>query len=98
MKIIPTEEYDAWFKGLKDKKAKAKILIRIDRVKAGNFGDCESVGGGVSELRLKYGPGYRVYLGKRRKEVVILIGGSAKKNQQNSIDEAKERWKELKKQ
>jgi len=96
MKIETTTRYDKWLKGLKDKTAVARILVRVARIKVGNFGDCEPVGGGVSELRIDYGPGYRVYFGKMGNEIIILIAGSSKKNQQKAIDDAKKLWKEIK--
>jgi len=96
MKIKTETGYDEWLKGLKDKKGKATILTRIARVRAGNFGDCEPVGGGVSELRIDFGPGYRVYFGKRGKDIIVLLAGSSKKRQQKAIDHAIELWKEIK--
>jgi putative addiction module killer protein len=65
--------FDLWINQLKDKRAKAKLLVRLDRMTAGNFGDVKSVGGGVSELRVKEGKGYRVYFGQEGNKVVILL-------------------------
>ena len=65
-----------WLEGLKDRRARARIRVRLNRVRLGNLGDCKSVGGGVSELRIRYGPGYRVYLG--RKGNTLGARGSAK--------------------
>ncbi len=59
--IQTTEVFDTWYRGLKDRLAARKIQVRIDRAEDGNFGDCKSVGGGVSEMRIHHGPGYRVY-------------------------------------
>ena len=65
LEVYKTEEFARWFKRLRDRKAKARIQARIDRLEQGHFGDVESVGDGVSELRLFYGPGYRIYFTKR---------------------------------
>lgn len=65
--------FDDWIRNLKDKRAIARILQRIDRVRLGNFGDCRSVGNGVYELRIQFGPGYRVYFGIVNEQLVILL-------------------------
>lgn len=86
MKIIHTTEmFDAWFAGLKDKRAVRRIQARIDRIEDGNFGDCEPVGEGVSEMRIHYGPGYRVYFIQRGMEIVILLAGGDKSTQSKDI-------------
>jgi putative addiction module killer protein len=85
--IRTTPEYDAWISGLRDKRAQARIAYRIDRLLLGNFGDVQPVGEGVSELRVHYGPGYRVYLIKRR-DVILLCGGD-KSSQDRDIEKAK---------
>lgn len=74
---------------LRDRKARAKIAIRIDRLIAGNVGDAQSVGNGVSELRIHYGPGYRVYFTRRRQTLVILLCGGDKSTQAKDIKTAK---------
>ena len=85
-----TYEYDKWFKSLKDANAKARIAVRVSRLAHyGNFGDCESVGDGVYELRIHYGPGYRVYLSRRENEIVLLLIGGDKSSQRNDILKAK---------
>ena len=89
MKIIyTTETFDLWFAGLRDKRAARRIQARIDRAEEGNFGDCEPVGEGVSEMRIHYGPGYRVYFGQRGMEIVILLAGGDKSTQDKDIKAA----------
>ena len=90
--IRTTPEYDAWFAGLRDQAARQRISIRIRRVSLGNFGDVKPVGEGVSELRVDYGPGYRVYL-VQRGDVIILCGGD-KRTQSQDIAKAKRMAKE----
>ena len=87
-KIQTTELFDRWFDGLKDRKARARIQVRIDRAEEGNFGDCQPVGGGVSEMRIPHGAGYRVYFKKIGKEWVILLAGGDKSSQQADIKAA----------
>lgn len=97
MKMITvTETYSTWFEKLRDSRAKAKILARVRRVELGNFGDCEPVGEGVSELRIHYGPGYRVYFVQRGYELVILLAGGDKSTQAKDIDIAKQLARDLK--
>ena len=79
-----------WFKGLRDPKARAKISIRLDRVIEGNLGDCAGVGAGILELRIDYGPGYRVYCIQEGERLVVLLCGGIKKGQQKDIESAKE--------
>ena len=88
MEIRKTEAYAKWFDGLSDLRARARILVRIERLAAGNPGDVKSVGGGVSEMRMDYGPGYRVYYKKHGREVVILLAGGDKRSQANDIQAA----------
>jgi putative addiction module killer protein len=84
--------YRKWMDEWRDPCAKVKITARINRVKIGNLGDYKSVGGGVLELRVHYGPGYRVFFGIDRKEIVILLCGSDKSDQIAGIEKAKELW------
>jgi putative addiction module killer protein len=77
-------------------KAKAKVLVRINRMAQGNYGDCKPIASGVWELRVDWGPGYRVYYAESGKEIVILLAGGSKKSQQSDIDSAVERWVEWK--
>ncbi len=88
--IFTTEVFDDWFAALRDMRAKVRIQARIDRAELGNFGDCEPVGEGVSELRIHHGPGYRVYFVQRGLEVVILLAGGDKSSQAKDIKLARE--------
>jgi putative addiction module killer protein len=87
--------FEDWISDLKDKSAKAKIFTRIDRIRFGNFGDCKSVGGGVFELRIHIGPGYRIYFGVVGAEVVLLLLGGDKSSQSRDIQTAQKYWKEF---
>ena len=86
--------FELWMTELRDKRAKAKILVRLDRLKTGNFGDVKSVGSGVSELRIKEGKGYRVYFAREGNKVIILLCGGDKSTQQDDIKRAKKFWRE----
>jgi len=86
--ILTTETFDDWFDGLRDKQAVRRIEARIRRAELGNFGDCTPVGEGVSEMRIHYGPGYRVYFVQRGLEIVILLAGGDKSTQRQDINNA----------
>ena len=86
--IRKTEVYTRWLDGLRDIYARARVLVRIERLAAGNAGDVRSVGEGVSEMRIDYGPGYRVYYTKRGREVVVLLAGGDKRTQAIDIKTA----------
>ncbi len=88
IEIRQTEIYERWFAKLRDENARAKILVRIRRLSLGNMGDVKAVGGGVSELRIDHGPGYRVYFTKRGKALVLLLCGGDKKTQSSDIEKA----------
>ncbi len=88
--IQTTEVFDAWISGLKDRQAVRRLQVRIDRAEDGNFGDCEPVGAGVSEMRIHYGPGYRVYFVQRGLEIVVLLAGGDKSTQAQDIKAALE--------
>lgn len=90
------EPLSEWLCALRDKAAQAQIRVRIRRVQAGNLGDCVSVGEGVSELRVDVGPGYRVYLGRYGKGVVVLLCGGDKSSQSGDIKQAKALWSDWK--
>jgi len=84
--------FRSWLRRLKDRTARARIRVRLNRVRLGNFGDCKSLGEGISELRIDYGPGYRVYFGQSGMTVVILLCGGTKQNQSKDIETARKHW------
>jgi putative addiction module killer protein len=88
--IERTVEFQAWLDGLRDQVARRKVAIRLARIESGLLGDWKSVGGGVSEIRIDYGPGYRLFYTIRDQVVVILLCGSAKREQDRAIKLAKE--------
>jgi len=88
IEIRKTDVYAKWLDGLLDVRARARILARVERLAAGNPGDVRPVGEGVSELRIDYGPGYRVYYKKHGREVVILLAGGDKRTQASDIKTA----------
>lgn len=91
MVIIETIEYSKWFDKLKDGKAKAKIDVRVRRIAAqDHFGDFKPVSDGICELRIDYGPGYRIYYTQRGEEIVLLLIGGDKSTQQSDIKKAKQ--------
>ncbi len=94
--IHTTEVFDGWFEGLRDLPGKRRVQVRIDRAEEGSFGDCEPVGEGVSEMRIHYGPGYRVYFVQRGLEIVILLAGGDKTTQSKDIKAAREMARQLK--
>jgi len=84
-----TAEYDRWERKLKDRKAVARIRVRIDRLALGNPGQTRNLAGGVSEIKIDFGPGYRIYFTERRDEIVILLCGGTKKTQDKDIEQAR---------
>jgi putative addiction module killer protein len=84
--------YLEWLRSLRDREARARVRVRVARVALGNFGDWDNVGGGVSELRIHYGPGYRVYFGRQGNTLVILLCGGDKRTQAQDIALAKAYW------
>lgn len=86
--ILRTEVFAEWLDGLRDLRARARVQARIERLALGNPGDVRPVGEGVSELRIDYGPGYRVYFVKRGRELVILLAGGDKSTQAQDIQTA----------
>jgi len=86
--IRKTETFSKWLDGLDDIRARARVLVRIERLAAGNPGDVKPVGEGVSELRIDYGPGYRVYYKGQGRSVVILLAGGDKRTQSRNIKTA----------
>lgn len=96
--IEKTTEFDKWLKKLNDLSAKAKILFRLQKIETdGHFGDCETVGDGIRELKINYAKGYRVYFKEIDGKVIILLIGGDKSTQQKDIERAKEIWRKLKK-
>ena len=88
IEVRRTEVYARWLDGLRDVRARARVLVRVERLAAGNAGDVRPVGEGVSELRIDYGPGYRVYFTKRGRALVVLLAGGDKRTQSRDIETA----------
>ena len=88
LELRKTEVYAKWLDSLRDVRAKARILVRVERLAAGNPGDARPVGEGVSELRIDYGPGYRVYFKRQGRTVVVLLAGGNKRTQNRDIGTA----------
>ncbi len=86
--VRKTDVYAKWLNGLRDTRARARVLVRVERLAAGNPGDVRPVAEGVSELRIDYGPGYRVYFKKQGLTVVILLAGGDKRTQDRDIEKA----------
>ena len=94
MQVVQSEVFTAWLDNVKDERAAARIVTRIRRMEIGNAGDVRSVGEGVSEIRIDYGPGYRVYFSRRGRTLIILLCGGDKKSQRKDIAVAKRMAKE----
>lgn len=92
--VLTTDVFETWFSRLSDARAKARITARIRRVEEGNPGDCAPVGEGVSEMRIHYGPGYRIYMVPRGLEIILLAGGD-KSTQTRDIKTALELARQL---
>jgi len=90
VEIRQTDVYAGWFEKLRDRQARARILVRVRRLSLGNPGDVAPVGEGVSEMRIDYGPGYRVYYVRRGEEIVVLLCAGHKSTQQRDIKRARE--------
>jgi len=88
------EPFADWLLELRDVMGRKRILARVSRMQQGNYGDCESVGEGVRELRLFFGSGYRVYFGEQGDDVVVLLCGGDKNSQSRDIEQAKIYWRE----
>tara|TARA_R110002111_G_scaffold256228_1_gene323260 strand:+ start:140 stop:463 length:324 start_codon:yes stop_codon:yes gene_type:complete len=94
--IEKTTEFDKWLKKLKDFKAKAKILLRIQKLETDeHFGDCKTVGDGIREMRINFAKGYRIYFKEKDGKVIVLLIGGDKSTQQKDIEKAKEIWEKL---
>jgi putative addiction module killer protein len=89
IEVRQTTRFSTWLASLRDERAKARILKRLDRAKKGNLGDIGPVGQGVSEMRIFYGPGYRLYFVQRGKKLVVLLCGGDKSTQDADIAEAR---------
>ena len=95
--IKKTSEFDKWIRKLKDIRAKSKILFRIQKLETDeHFGDCKPVGDGISEMRINYAKGYRVYFKEKDDKIVILLIGGDKSTQQKDIEKAKKIWNRIK--
>lgn len=92
--IEKTDEFDKWLRKLKDLRAKAKILLRIQKVECdGHFGDCKPLGDGIRELKIDLAKGYRVYFKEKDGRIILLLVGGDKSTQEKDIKKAKEIWK-----
>ncbi len=98
MKIIieKTDVFQKWLDGLRDQKGRARILNRVVAAESGNFGDCAALGNGISEMRVHFGPGYRVYYAQRGEVLYLLLAGGDKASQKRDVKRAKSIWKEVK--
>ena len=88
--------FEEWFDNLKDVVGCASILVRLERADRENFGDHRSVGGGIIELRIHHGPGYRLYFGQQGQEIIVLLLGGEKSSQTRDVGRAHEYWKDYK--
>lgn len=88
------EPFTDWLNRLRDRASRQRILARLRRLEQGNFGDCKSLGNGVYELRIFFGPGYRVYFGEDGSTIILLLTGGDKRTQIKDIEAAKTYWKE----
>lgn len=95
IEIRQTEEFSTWLRKLRDDRARVRIAERLLRVEGGNFGDAKPLGAGVSELRIDYGPGYRVYFARRGAVVIVLLCGGDKRTQNADIKRAKRMARDL---
>lgn len=95
--VVKSATFDRWLRTLKDRRAAARVQVRIDRLAAGNPGDVRPVGNGVSELRITYGPGYRVYYLQEGQRLIVVLCGGDKSSQTRDIDQAHriaDQWRE----
>ncbi len=94
LKLDGSNPFQEWLSKLKDVQTRARIRVRLNRIRMGNFGDCRPVGEGVHEFRIPFGPGFRVYFGNDGPTVVILLCGGEKKSQPRDIETAKKYWQD----
>jgi putative addiction module killer protein len=90
------EPFTDWLKSIRNQETRKRILVRLDRLRHSNFGDCKSVGDNVFELRLQFGSGYRIYFGRIAENIVLLLCGGDKSSQNKDIESAKSYWQEYK--
>lgn len=90
-----TPEFESWLDGLRDKKAQVRIAARLRHAEAGNLGDCRAVGGGVCEMRVHFGPGYRLYFAREGSVVIVMLAGGDKSSQAGDIRRAQYILKQL---
>jgi len=90
IEIRQTDEYESWFESLRDREARFRIITRIRRLSLGNLGDVKPVGEGVSELRITYGPGYRIYIEQQGDTLIVLLAGGDKSSQKSDVERAKQ--------
>jgi putative addiction module killer protein len=88
LEVLKSATYNDWFEGLRDRQARARIAVRVERLGFGNPGDVKPVGAGVSEMRIDYGPGYRVYFAQRGNTTLLLLAGGDKRTQNADIKRA----------
>ena len=95
-RLRQTDVFARWLAGLRDKKAKARVLARLEACRFGNLGDTKAVGGGVRELRIHVGAGYRVYFARQSDSLLLLLLGGSKSTQSRDIERAQQLWAQLK--
>jgi putative addiction module killer protein len=96
VEVVKSATFDQWLSGLRDVRGRAVILVRIERLAAGNAGDVKPVGGGLSEMRIAFGPGYRIYFKRHVEALILLLAGGDKSTQATDITRARaiaEEWK-----
>jgi len=96
--VVLTTQFREWFEDLSDRKARMRIAARLDQAECGNLGDWKSVGDGVSEMRIAFGPGYRLYFMRRGQVVIVMLGGGDKSSQQQDIRRAQRLASELRRE
>jgi putative addiction module killer protein len=89
VELIKSDTFDRWMRSLRDVRAAARVQVRLDRLQSGNAGDVKPVGAGISEMRIDYGPGYRIYFMRRGALVILLLCGGDKSTQSKDITNAK---------
>lgn len=97
VEVIKSSVFDRWMSELRDRRAAVRVQVRIDRLAGGNPGDVKPIGGGLSEMRIDYGPGYRVYFMRRGTLLIVLLCGGDKSSQDSDIEQARTiaaQWKD----